>query len=169
MNTNLQTISAKIYQKIVDFETNLNVWRRNKEKIVFTNGCFDLLHLGHIDYLSKAADLGTKLIIGLNSDLSTQNLKGPNRPICNQTSRAALLASLFFVDAVILFDEPTPITLISTILPQVLVKGSDYEIENIVGAKEVIANKGEVKTITFLPGYSTTAIEQKIINSISKF
>lgn len=169
MNTNLQTISAKIYQKIVDFETNLNVWRRNKEKIVFTNGCFDLLHLGHIDYLSKAADLGTKLIIGLNSDLSTQNLKGPNRPICNQTSRAALLASLFFVDAVILFDEPTPITLISTILPQVLVKGADYEIENIVGAKEVIANKGEVKTITFLPGYSTTAIEQKIINSISKF
>lgn len=169
MNTNLQTISAKIYQNIVDFETNLNVWRLSKETIVFTNGCFDLLHLGHIDYLSKAADLGTKLIIGLNSDLSTQNLKGPNRPICNQTSRAALLASLFFVDAVILFDEPTPITLISTILPQVLVKGADYEIENIVGAKEVIANKGEVKTITFLPGYSTTAIEQKIINSISKF
>lgn len=169
MNTNLQTISAKIYQNIVDFETNLNVWGLNKETIVFTNGCFDLLHLGHIDYLSKAADLGTKLIIGLNSDLSTQNLKGPNRPICNQTSRAALLASLFFVDAVILFDEPTPITLISTILPQVLVKGADYEIENIVGAKEVIANKGEVKTITFLPGYSTTAIEQKIINSISKF
>jgi rfaE bifunctional protein nucleotidyltransferase chain/domain len=169
MNTNLQTINTKIYQNIVDFETNLNVWRLNNEKIVFTNGCFDLLHLGHIDYLSKAADLGTKLVIGLNSDLSTQNLKGPNRPICNQTSRAALLASLFFVDAVILFEEPTPITLISTILPQVLVKGADYEIENIVGAKEVIANKGEVKTITFLPGYSTTAIEQKIINSISKF
>jgi rfaE bifunctional protein nucleotidyltransferase chain/domain len=169
MNTNIKTINAKIYQNIIDFEISLKDWKEHEEKIVFTNGCFDLLHLGHIDYLSKAADLGTKLIIGLNSDLSTQNLKGPNRPICNQTSRAALLASLFFVDAVILFDDPTPLNLISSIIPNVLVKGADYEIENIVGAKEVLANKGEVKTITFLPGYSTTAIEQKIINSISKF
>jgi rfaE bifunctional protein nucleotidyltransferase chain/domain len=169
MSENLKTINAKIYQNLNDFDNTLQLWKSNDEKIVFTNGCFDLLHLGHLDYLSKAADLGTKLVIGLNSDFSTQKLKGPNRPICDQTSRASLLAALFFVDAVVLFDEDTPLNLISKILPQVLVKGADYQIENIVGAKEVLNNRGEVKTITFLPGYSTTTIEQKIINSQTKF
>ena len=169
MSKNLNTIKAKVYQNLNDFEVKLMLWKSNEEKIVFTNGCFDLLHLGHLDYLSKAADLGTKLVIGLNSDFSTQKLKGPNRPICDQTSRAALLAALFFVDAVVLFDDDTPLKLITKILPQVLVKGADYQIENIVGAKEVINNHGEVKTITFLLGYSTTAIEQKIVNSQTKF
>jgi len=169
MSENLKTINAKIYQNLNDFDNTLQLWKSNDEKIVFTNGCFDLLHLGHLDYLSKAADLGTKLVIGLNSDFSTQKLKGPNRPICDQTSRASLLAALFFVDAVVLFDEDTPLNLISKILPQVLVKGADYQIKNIVGAKEVLNNRGEVKTITFLPGYSTTTIEQKIINSQTKF
>ena len=169
MSKNLKTINAKVYQNLNDFEDKLNLWKSNGEKIVFTNGCFDLLHLGHLDYLSKAADLGTKLVIGLNSDFSTQKLKGPNRPICDQKSRAALLAALFFVDAVILFDDDTPLKLITKILPDVLIKGADYKIENIVGAKEVLNIGGEVKTIAFLHGYSTTAIEQKIINLQTKF
>jgi rfaE bifunctional protein nucleotidyltransferase chain/domain len=169
MSKNLKTIHAKIFQNLAEFQVTLNNWKISKETIVFTNGCFDLLHLGHIDYLSKAADLGTKLIIGLNSDASTRNLKGQNRPICDQASRAGLLAALFFVDAVILFDEETPLNLILGVLPNILVKGADYEIKDIVGAKEVLENGGNVKTITFLLGYSTTAIEQKIINSQTNF
>jgi rfaE bifunctional protein nucleotidyltransferase chain/domain len=157
----LDLINSKILsgQKLYQI---LNIWRFTDQKIVFTNGCFDLLHLGHIDYLSKAADLGTKLIIGLNSDSSTKNLKGPARPITDELSRAALLASLFFVDAVILFDEETPLNLITRIKPDVLVKGADYTLDQIVGADLVISNGGIVKTIEFLPGYSTTTIEQKI-------
>jgi rfaE bifunctional protein nucleotidyltransferase chain/domain len=140
----------------------LNIWRFTDQKIVFTNGCFDLLHLGHIDYLSKAADMGNRLIIGLNSDISTTNLKGSSRPITDEVSRASLLASLFFVDAVILFDEETPLNLIAKVKPNVLVKGADYSIDQIVGADLVIASGGIVKTIEYLPGYSTTSIENKI-------
>ena len=143
----------------------LSTWRFLEQKIVFTNGCFDLLHLGHIDYLAKAADLGHKLVVGLNSDKSTSALKGSGRPITNQTSRANLLAALFFVDAVVLFDDSTPLELIKTVRPDVLVKGADYTIDHIVGADVVLANGGEVKTIEYLPGYSTSAIEQKIRNS----
>lgn len=161
---NLTLIENKILtvEKLLPF---LNIWRFKEQKIVFTNGCFDLLHLGHIDYLAKAADMGNKLVIGLNTDKSTSSLKGPNRPITNQTSRANLLASLFFVDAVVLFDESTPYELIKAIKPDVLVKGADYTIDKIVGADMVIANGGEVKTIEYISGYSTSAIEQKIRNS----
>lgn len=157
-----------VYSKIHTLDNLLkatNTWRFLEEKIVFTNGCFDILHLGHIDYLSKAASLGNRLIIGVNSDKSTQNLKGPNRPITDEKSRSAILASLFFVDAIILFDEPTPLELIQTIQPDILVKGADYTIDQIVGAKEVLNYGGKVETIEFLPGYSTTAIEQKIKQS----
>lgn len=161
-----QIVERKIYNTINDFQHQLNIWRFTRQKIVFTNGCFDLLHLGHIDYLAKSADLGTKLIIGLNSDLSTSNLKGPGRPITNQQSRSAILASLFFVDAVIIFDEETPLNLINTIKPDILVKGSDYQISQIVGADIVLANGGDVKTIDYLPGYSTTYIENKIKSSL---
>lgn len=140
-------------------------WRLQQKKIVFTNGCFDLLHLGHIDYLAKAADMGDKLIIGLNSDQSTTKLKGPGRPITDEKSRAQILAALFFVDAVILFDEPTPFNLISAIKPDILVKGADYTIDQIVGADVVLQGGGEVKTLNYLEGYSTTAIEKKIKNS----
>jgi D-glycero-beta-D-manno-heptose 1-phosphate adenylyltransferase len=140
----------------------LHIWRFKGDKIVFTNGCFDLLHLGHIDYLSKAADLGNRLIIGLNTDLSTKKLKGEGRPITDEKSRAYILAALFFVDAVILFDEPTPIGLIEFINPDVLVKGADYTIDQIIGAESVVNGGGTVKTIQFLPGYSTSAIEEKI-------
>ncbi|WP_423148721.1 D-glycero-beta-D-manno-heptose 1-phosphate adenylyltransferase [Rubrolithibacter danxiaensis] len=161
---NIQIIERKILTP-ENLLPILHVWRFLGQKIVFTNGCFDLLHRGHIDYLAKAADLGTKLVIGLNSDASTSALKGPGRPILDETSRAHILASLFFVDAVVLFDEPTPLELIRYVNPDVLVKGADYTIDKIVGADLVLANGGEVKTLTYLEGYSTTAIEKKIKSS----
>jgi rfaE bifunctional protein nucleotidyltransferase chain/domain len=142
----------------------VNIWRFLGKKIVFTNGCFDLLHLGHIDYLAKAADMGDKLIIGLNSDSSTSALKGPNRPITDEKSRAHLIAALGFVSAVVLFDESTPFNLINTIKPDVLVKGADYTIDKIIGADIVLAHGGEVKTVEYISGYSTTAIENRIKN-----
>jgi rfaE bifunctional protein nucleotidyltransferase chain/domain len=157
----LEIIKGKIFQTN-ELEANLNIWRLLEKKIVFTNGCFDLLHLGHIDYLSKAADMADKLIIGLNSDASTSALKGPSRPIIDQYSRSIMLASLSFVDAVIIFDEPTPIQLIQTVKPDVLVKGADYTIDQIVGSEFVLQYGGDVKTIEYLAGYSTTAIENKI-------
>lgn len=165
MKNNSSFIQSKIHQNLSDFNQTLNQWKSEDEKIVFTNGCFDIMHLGHVDYLAKAADLGSKLIIGLNSDASTTRLKGPTRPINNQLSRASILAAFFFVDAIILFDEETPIDLINTIMPNVLVKGADYTIENIVGAVEVLKNNGEVKTIAFLDGYSTSVIEQRILKA----
>jgi len=158
---NLTLVRNKILplEKLFPF---LSIWRFKDQKIVFTNGCFDLLHLGHIDYLAKAADLGQKLIVGLNSDSSTSSLKGPARPITNQISRSHLLASLLFVDAVVLFDESTPYELIKAIKPDVLVKGADYTVDKIVGSDIVLANGGQVKTIEYIQGYSTSAIEQKI-------
>lgn len=154
-----------INSKIVSLEKLLplvNVWKFQNKKVVFTNGCFDLIHLGHIDYLGKAADMGSKLIVGLNTDQSVSALKGPGRPITDQHARANVMASFFFVDAVVFFDEPTPLNLITAIKPDVLVKGADYTIDKIVGADVVMANGGEVKTITYIDGYSTTAIERKI-------
>jgi rfaE bifunctional protein nucleotidyltransferase chain/domain len=143
-------------------QSQLDLWRREKQTIVFTNGCFDILHRGHVDYLAKAADLGNKLIIGVNTDASVSKLKGPHRPIQDQESRMLILASLAFVDAVILFDEPTPYELIKLVQPDILVKGSDYQVENIVGYDIVQAKGGKIKTIDFIPGYSTSAIESKI-------
>lgn len=157
----LEIIKAKIYDAD-QLRHTLNIWRLLDKKIVFTNGCFDLLHLGHIDYLSKAADLGDRLVIGLNSDASTSALKGPGRPITDEKSRSILLAALSFVDAVILFDESTPLELIRWVRPDILVKGADYSIDQIVGSDLVLKSGGEVKTIEFLPGYSTSLIEQKI-------
>ena len=134
-------------------------------KVIFTNGCFDILHRGHIEALARSADLGNRLIIGLNSDQSIQALKGKNRPIENEDSRAILLASLSFVDAVVLFSEETPLNLISTLMPDVLVKGGDYEIETIVGHKIVQNNGGQVILVPFIDGYSSTTIIDKIKNS----
>ena len=145
----------------------LNLWRFQEKKIVFTNGCFDLLHLGHVDYLSKAASLGDVLVIGVNSDASVSQLKGPNRPLNDEKSRLHILASLFFVNAVIPFGDETPYELIKMVQPDILVKGGDYKPEAIVGYDIVKQKGGEVVTIPFVPGYSTTAIEQKILNSKS--
>lgn len=140
----------------------LSIWSFQEQQIVFTNGCFDLLHQGHVDYLAKAADLGDKLIIGLNSDSSTKALKGEGRPINDQDSRALLLAAMSFVSAVVIFDESTPIKLIELIKPDILVKGADYTIDKIVGAEFVLSNGGSVETIEYIPGYSTTLIESRI-------
>jgi len=157
----LEIIKGKVF-RTEELRAILNIWRLLEKKIVFTNGCFDLLHLGHVDYLSKAADLGDKLVIGLNSDASTSALKGPGRPIIDQYSRSIMLASLSFVDAVILFDEPTPLELIAQVRPDVLVKGADYSVDQIVGADLVLEYGGDVQTIEYLSGYSTTIIEKKI-------
>ncbi len=154
-----------LYAKILDkeqFRKSLEFWRLMKKKIVFTNGCFDIIHRGHIDYLSKAADLGNILIIGLNTDASVKRIKGRGRPINDEVARAQNLAALFFIDAIILFDEDTPYNLIKEVKPDILVKGSDYKSEDIVGHDIVKENGGEVVTINLLPGYSTTSIIQKI-------
>jgi D-glycero-beta-D-manno-heptose 1-phosphate adenylyltransferase len=138
-------------------------WKNTNETIVFTNGCFDILHQGHVEYLCHAKDLGTKLIIGLNTDESVKRLaKAPNRPINNQNARALVLAALQCVDAVVLFNEETPLQLIETIIPHILVKGSDYEAKNIVGYDIVTKHGGQVKTINFIEGFSTTSILAKI-------
>ena len=131
-------------------------------KTVFTNGCFDILHQGHIDYLSKARDLGDALIVGLNTDASVRRLKGTHRPINDQDSRALMLASFVFVDFVVMFDQDTPYELITTVQPDILVKGSDYKPQDIVGYDIVTAKGGKVLTLDYLPGFSTTAIECKI-------
>jgi rfaE bifunctional protein nucleotidyltransferase chain/domain len=157
----LKNIEEKIFNE-GQLKARLNVWRLLEKKIVFTNGCFDLVHLGHIDYLANAADLGDRLIVGLNSDKSTSDIKGPNRPITDERSRAFMLASMSFVDAVILFDDKTPINLIKLVNPDILVKGADYTIDQIVGSDIVLQNGGSVQTLEYLPGYSTTLIEKKI-------
>jgi rfaE bifunctional protein nucleotidyltransferase chain/domain len=137
-------------------------WKSNGEQVVFTNGCFDILHLGHVDYLEKARQTGTKMIVGVNSDASVRILKGPERPVNSEYARARIIASLQFVDLVIVFNEETPLELINKLLPDILVKGDDYSIETIVGAKEVISAGGQVKTIPLVPSYSTTGIIQKL-------
>lgn len=140
----------------------MDVWKYMGLKTVFTNGCFDIIHYGHIDYLARAASLGGKLVIGLNTDASVSKLKGPDRPVQDEKSRALILAALQFVDAVILFDEETPKELISFLIPDILVKGSDYSIDQIVGADVVLNNGGRVETMDFVPGYSTSKIIEKI-------
>ena len=152
-----------VKEKIVTAGQLGEILRQHPErKVVFTNGCFDLVHQGHIDYLSKARDLGDVLVVGLNTDASVRRLKGPRRPINDEYSRALLLASMLFVDYVVLFGEDTPYELIKTLQPDILVKGSDYKPEDIVGYDIVMAKGGRVETLDFLPGFSTTAIEQKI-------
>jgi len=142
-----------------------NKWSKEGQKVVFTNGCFDILHLGHIDYLEKARNIGDKLIVGLNTDESVRRLKGEQRPIVDQISRSRIIASLQFVDMVVLFDEDTPFELIENLKPDILVKGNDYSKSNIVGADIVMENGGNVETIDLVEGYSTT----QVINKIQKF
>jgi rfaE bifunctional protein nucleotidyltransferase chain/domain len=134
------------------------------KKVVFTNGCFDLIHPGHIDYLRKAKACGDILIIGLNSDASIQRLKGKERPINDFYFRSSILAALEFVDYIVKFEDDTPLFLIKQISPNILIKGSDYTVDKIVGAKEVLEKGGEVKTIDFLEGFSSTSIINKIKN-----
>ena len=142
----------------------LKAWREKNKKIVFTNGCFDIIHPGHIDYLSQARDLGDILVLGLNTDQSVRRLnKGSNRPINDERTRAYVLAGLASVDLIVFFDEETPYNLIKLLQPNVLVKGKDYEVEKIIGFDILKENGGEVITIPFLDGYSTSSLIKKII------
>ncbi len=144
----------------------VQAWKQAGQRLVFTNGCFDILHLGHVDYLEKARALGDKLIIGVNTDASVSRLKGPSRPLQDEMSRARIMASLLFTDAVVLFDEDTPYGLIKDVVPDILVKGDDYAVENIVGYEVVIKNGGQVKTIELVKGYSTSKVVAKIVNQL---
>lgn len=146
---------------LIDIRNNL---KQSGKKVVFTNGCFDIIHAGHVDYLMKAKSSGDILIVGLNSDSSVRNIKGNNRPIINENERAFILSQLKSVDYVIIFDEPTPHTLIEKIIPDILVKGADWNIENIVGRDIVEKNGGEVKTINFITSQSTSNIIQKVLD-----
>lgn len=148
-----------IYSKVVsqDFFVQ-NEEMLHKRKIVFTNGCFDILHRGHITYLAKARQLGDLLVVGLNSDASVRRLKGPQRPVNDEMARAQVLAALEVVDYVVLFEEDTPYNVIAKVKPDMLVKGGDYKIENIVGADFVQQRGGQVLTIPFVDGFSTTSI-----------
>jgi rfaE bifunctional protein nucleotidyltransferase chain/domain len=157
-----------IKSKIFDRETLLKqvaVWRFLNQKIIFTNGCFDILHLGHVEYLSRAKDLGGKLVIGLNSDRSVRMIKGPGRPVMDEKTRSTVLAAFAFIDAVVLFDEETPFDLIRSIMPEFLVKGNDYKPAEIVGHEVVEAGGGQVVTIELTPGYSTTSVVNRILVS----
>ncbi|KAA9331735.1 D-glycero-beta-D-manno-heptose 1-phosphate adenylyltransferase [Adhaeribacter soli] len=155
------TSADKIYT-LQNLQPVLQKWREENQQIVFTNGCFDLLHLGHVDYLEKARALGDKMVVGLNTDASVRRLKGEERPLQDELARARIMASLLFVDAVVLFDEETPYELIKAIQPDILVKGDDYQIANIVGADIVLEKGGEVKTVSLVKGYSTTNIVEKV-------
>jgi rfaE bifunctional protein nucleotidyltransferase chain/domain len=137
-------------------------WKKKGKKIVFSNGCFDIIHAGHVDYLEKAKEKGDYLSVGLNTDRSVARLKGKDRPIVDELSRSRVLAALEFVDVVVLFDADTPYELIKTILPDIMVKGKDYDISNIIGADLVLKNGGKVETIELTEGLSTTNVIIKI-------
>ena len=141
----------------------VNDWKLSGQKIVFTNGCFDILHLGHVEYLTEAKACGDKLVTALNSDTSVRGLKGEARPIQSQEDRAVILDALESVDLVVIFDQETPAKIIKSLLPDVLTKGGDYSAETIVGADTVTENGGEIKVIPFRPGQSTSSIVEKII------
>ena len=151
----LSLIKSKIYSWD-HIQRQLAIWRFQDKKLVFSNGCFDVLHLGHIEYLAKARDLGHILIVGLNSDDSVRRIKGAHRPVNKEEARAITLAALSFVDAVVVFDKDTPIDLIKLVQPDVLVKGKDYDGKEIIGADVVKAHGGQVVTIELTKGYSTS-------------
>ena len=156
-----QIIPHKIYDAS-SLQHQLRRWRFLGKTVAFTNGCFDILHSGHIASLSDAAREADFLVVGLNSDASTRRLKGPERPVNGQDARATVMASLLMVDAVIFFEEDTPLELIKMVEPDVLVKGGDYTLEQIVGAKEVMAAGGRVVINPIVPGFSTTSLIEKI-------
>lgn len=157
------TIESKV-QNWEQVERTVTLWKSENQRIVFTNGCFDILHYGHVHYLADARALGDKLIVGLNSDASVTRLKGAFRPINDNLTRQYLLASLACVDAVVEFEQDTPLDLIKLILPDFLVKGGDWQPKDIVGSDVVMKNGGIVESLPFVEGYSTTNIEQKILS-----
>jgi len=159
---NYTVIKNKIVKRGEELDKFLKMWKLQNKKIVFTNGCFDILHKGHVEYLSKASNFGDVMVLGLNSDSSVKRLKGESRPLQDESSRAMVMASLQVIDLVVVFDEETPYGLIKEVQPDVLVKGADYKPENIVGYDILIAKGGEVKTVDLTDGYSTTSVIQKM-------
>lgn len=157
----IATIQAKIQDWAGAEKLRLD-WKKHNRKVVFTNGCFDLLHYGHIQYLAQARELGDALIIGLNAAPSVRRLKGPGRPINDEATRLWQMAALQFVDMVVPFEADTPADLINLLRPDILVKGGDYKAGEIVGAEIVLQNGGEVRVLPYIQGYSTTSIEEKI-------
>lgn len=164
MNQHFQQLKNKL-QDWQGAQKQVAAWQDAGEEVVFTNGCFDLLHYGHIYYLAEAASLGNRLVVGLNGDASIQRLKGAHRPIKEQISREHVLASLAFVDLVVLFEQDTPLELISLLLPDLLVKGGDWQPKDIVGSNIVLQHGGKVQSLAFVDGYSTTRLEQKILKN----
>jgi len=157
-----ETTDRRIFDRI-SAARMVNVWRLKSDRIVFTNGCFDILHRGHVEYLQEAAALGDRLVVGVNSDASVRRLgKGVDRPLNDQDSRAKVLAALRCVDAVVIFDEDTPLELITAVQPDVVAKGGDWKPEQIVGADVVNARGGEVRSLKLVDGFSTTALVEKI-------
>ena len=161
--TSLKNIKNKIFS-IAELKKEVQKWKKNNDKIVFTNGCFDILHLGHIELLAKAADLGNKLIIAVNSDESIKVLKGEKRPILDEKSRSIIIASLEKVNAVIIFKESTPLDVIKKINPDIIVKGGDYIKEDVIGKNYIEKYGGEVIIFPLSEGFSTTSILEKIYN-----
>ncbi len=161
----IRKVEAKIFRDSASFLPLCRQWKGSGETVIFTNGCFDLLHRGHAVYLAQAAALGDHLVVGLNSDASVSRLKGPGRPLTDQESRAWLLAALEPVAAVVLFHEDTPLELIRAIEPHFLVKGSDYRPEEIAGYETVTASGGKVETIDLVPGCSTSLLIEKIMHA----
>jgi D-beta-D-heptose 7-phosphate kinase/D-beta-D-heptose 1-phosphate adenosyltransferase len=153
---------SKIFRNFESLYPLLEIWKGSNNTIVFTNGCFDIIHHGHVDSLQKSATFGTRLIVGLNSDESVKMLKGENRPIVDEESRAAVLAAFECVDAVIIFNEETPAEIIAKIIPDVLVKGAQYEIHEIAGHDTVLNNGGRVETLELVEGISTSDIIERI-------
>lgn len=166
----LETHEGKIYT-LDDLVAHLNALRTTSRaegrqlRVVFTNGCFDLVHRGHVTYLKQARRLGDILVVGLNSDESVRRLKGPSRPISNQESRAAVMEAFYFVDYVVIFDEDTPLKLIEAIAPDVLVKGGDYDRSTVVGADFVEQHGGRVELIPLVPGESTTNLVERVLGT----
>ncbi|WP_340113321.1 D-glycero-beta-D-manno-heptose 1-phosphate adenylyltransferase [Maribellus mangrovi] len=158
------TTKAKIFRDFESFSPLLQIWKGSNNTIVFTNGCFDLIHHGHVDSLQQSAAMGTKLIVGLNSDKSVQMLKGEKRPILGEVERATVLAAFEMVDAVVIFNEETPAELIAKIVPNVLVKGAQYEIHEIAGHDTVLNNGGSVETLELIEGISSSELIKRIKN-----
>lgn len=154
--------------KIVDWaeaRKQIEAVQKQGRRVVFTNGCFDLVHLGHVDYLEKARNLGDFLVVALNSDKSVSDIKGPNRPVASEKSRTRVMAAFGFVDLVVVFSEPTPLEVIKSLKPDILTKGADYTVETIVGAEFVIAGGGVVETIPLQEGYSTSLLIKRITST----
>jgi rfaE bifunctional protein nucleotidyltransferase chain/domain len=157
---------VSIHDKLLERQAAIARYSRPRaERLVFTNGCFDVLHRGHVEYLESARTLGDRLVVGLNSDESVRRLKGPRRPLNTAADRAVVLAALAAVDAVVVFEDDTPLSLIAALQPDVLVKGGDYSRASIVGAEQVEATGGEVVVIALVPGRSTTGLIERMTRS----